>query len=84
MLEENIMQSEQQITQNCQNPNLMLSYEPQYRGLPVLANQERPLIVQYLDGIMETVDEALWHHTRITAFLFVLKLPTGYPLGGNR
>ena len=75
------MQSAQQITQNCQNPNLMLSYEPQYRGLPVLANQERPLIVQYLDGILDTVDEALWHYPRITAFLFVLKLPTGYPLG---
>ncbi|WP_295718098.1 inovirus Gp2 family protein [uncultured Halovibrio sp.] len=75
------MQSVQYAKQDTKNRNLTLHYDDDYQGQTVLARPDQPLITQYLDRINDTIDEALYHHHRITAFWFVLKLPFGYPLG---
>jgi len=75
------MQPVQYNKQHNQNRNLTLHYDAWYQGQSVLAKPDQPLITQYLDRINNTIDEALSHYSRITAFWFVLKLPFGYPLG---
>lgn len=75
------MQTACTVNQHWQNGNLTLHYEPTYLGLPVLARQDQPLVVQYLDAILDTMEGALFHHRRVTVFLFELKMPTIYPVG---
>lgn len=57
------------------NPNLTLTYESDYHGLPLLP-KHGPYIESYLDKIIESIRRALDKHRRVTAIRFDLRIPS--------
>lgn len=60
------------------NSNLTLTYDSNWRGLPVLTSHG-PLIREYLDAILGVMSRSLEDHPRTFGLRFDLHFPEGWP-----
>ncbi|MFW2132537.1 YagK/YfjJ domain-containing protein [Ectothiorhodospira haloalkaliphila] len=64
--------------QNIRHPDctkLILHYDCEYQGYPVLRPGEGPLIAQYLDSSLQTIHKAFMDYGRLFAFRVDLRYP---------
>lgn len=60
-----------------ENTNLILHYDPMFEGLPV-QTERGPLVVQYLDRLLNVQGRSLHQYGRVFAFRVDLRFPAGY------
>lgn len=60
------------------NANLKLHYDPYWQGLPV-ETKHGPLVENYLERMVETLNNSLSDYRRVSAFRFDLRFPAYWP-----